>query len=190
MDTSGVEGAVQQPEKRGSHVDGVGDEADVDGGEVEDAPEDIVVSVEELGAGVAQVGETRGAGLAGEIEELGRSVGVAEADAEAEFDGQPDNRQGPGAFGGDGEEHRVGSRGGAQFTDERGGWIRHVPGVVGTAITGFGGEKGAFDVPAGDGGSQLGVSLAQGAELFEAPDQAGPVVGDERGEEAAATGLV
>jgi hypothetical protein len=71
-----------------------------------------------------------------------------------------------------------------------GGWIRHVRGVVGSAIAGFGGEKGAFDVPAGDGGGEFGQSLAQGAELLEAMDQPGPVVGDERGEEAAATSLV
>ncbi len=190
VDARGIECAVEQSEEGGRDVDGIGDEADVEGGEVEDAPEDIVVSVEELGAGIAEVGKARGAGLAGEIEELGRSVGVAEADAEAEFDGESDDGQGPGALRGNGEEQGVGSGGGAQFLDVRGGWIRHVPGVVGTAITGFGGEKGSFEVPAGDGGGQFGVSLAQGAELFQAMDQGGPVVGDKGGEEAAATSLV
>ena len=57
--------------------------ADVDGGEVEATPGDPSVSGRSWG-GVAEVVETRGASRQAEIEvELGRSVGVAEADAEA-----------------------------------------------------------------------------------------------------------
>ena len=190
MNPGGIMGAVDQAEQGWRDVDGVGDEADAEFWKIERAPEDVVVSVEELRTGITEMSEAGGAGAAGKFEEVSRGIGMAEADAAAEFDGELDGRNGAVAFGGDGEEQRVGTGGGAQFADMRGGRIRHVGGIVCPAIAGFGGEKGAFDMPAGNGRGQLGEGVAQGVELLEPVEELLPVVSDEGEEESAATSLL
>ncbi|MFM1944139.1 MAG: hypothetical protein RI897_3121 [Verrucomicrobiota bacterium] len=74
---------------------------------IENAPEDIVVTVECLGAGVAEVGEAGGSGGDCGLELGAGGVCVAEADFEAEVACVLDGFGGGVAFRGEGEEDAV-----------------------------------------------------------------------------------
>ena len=115
---------------------------------------------------------------------------MAEADATTEFDRELDGGDGALTFRGECEEQAICPGGGSQFTDMIGRGLRHERGIVSSAIAGFGREERAFEVPAGDGGGELGQLEAQLAELLKPADQPRPLVGDEGEEIAAATGLV
>ncbi len=185
-----IERAVQESEQGRGDVDGVGDQADLELREIEHAPEDVIVSIEELGAGVTQMRETGGAGVSGLFQEAGGGIGVAEVDAATEVGRELDGGDGAHTFRGESEEQGLGAGGGAQFADMIGGGLRHERGVVSSAVAGFGREERAFEVPAGDGGGELGELRTQLAELLEPADQPRPLVGNEGEEIAAATGLV
>jgi hypothetical protein len=155
---------MEHAEERGSDVNTVGDETDVELWKVEDAPEDVIVTVEELGTGIAKVSEPGGAGFAGILEDGGAGVGMTKVDAATELDGESNGRERTGTFRGDGQEEEIVAGGAAEFTDAIGSGVEHAGWVVRPAIAGFRRQERAFDVPSGDGGGERRMLSAKFAK--------------------------
>lgn len=190
MDASGIDGAIEQSEEGGRDVDGIGDQADVNLRQVEHAPQDVVVAVEKLGAGIPEMREAGGAGLAGVEQRGGVGIGMAQVDTAAKFHRKSSGGERPAAFRGDGQEQGIVACRAAEFVDVFRAWIQHAGRIVGSAVARFGREEGAFDMPAGDGGGEGGVLPAKIAKVCQPADERGPMVGDQRQKEAGAAGLV
>ena len=122
--------AMEEAEKRRGNVDLVRNEADSEAGSFENAPKDVVVTIEFARAAVCQVGEGAGSCGNGGGDDVGGRVSMAEAEVDAGGDSGLDRFKNPGAFRGDGEEQRVVAGNGTEFVDVFRGGIEHQGRIV------------------------------------------------------------
>jgi len=175
-------------DEAGARLSAVGSRERLLGEQVDHPEQDIVVPIQCLRAGVTEVGEAGGAGGQCFGQYLGRGIGVAHAHSDTPLNGTANGVDGAGSLGCQRQEQGIRAGLLSQFLDESGGRIQHAGGIMGATVAWFSGKEGAFNVPAGDHALQQRRRAPGCAQLFEAPQQGGPGVGDQGEEEPTAAG--